>query len=73
MNSLILVIVFTFIQGYISFIYTSLQCALLYTTIDGQRRIRVTTLSLPSTMVLGNVFRGADLDAQVTYFMKQGN
>ena len=73
MNSSILVIVFTFIQGYISFIYTSLQCALLYTTIDGQRRIRVTTLSVPCTTVLSSVFRGADLDAQVTYFMKQGN
>lgn len=47
------------------------QCALLYTTIDGQRRIRVMTLSLPCTTVLSNVFRGADLDAQFTYFLKQ--
>ncbi|KAI5067109.1 hypothetical protein GOP47_0017637 [Adiantum capillus-veneris] len=46
------------------------QCALLYTTIDGQRRIRVTTLSLTCTTVLNNVFRGADLDAQFTYFLK---
>ena len=56
MNSLILVIVFTFIQGYTLFIYISLQCALLYTTIDGQRRIRVTTLSVPCTTVLSSVF-----------------
>ncbi|MCO5596334.1 hypothetical protein L7F22_050395 [Adiantum nelumboides] len=46
------------------------QCALLYTTIDGQRRIRVTTLSLTCTTVLNNVFRGADLDAQFSYFLK---
>lgn len=46
------------------------QCALLYTTIDGQRRIRVTTLSLPCSTVLSNVFRGADLDAQFAYFLK---
>eukprot|EP00250_Pteridium_aquilinum_P010450 c19397_g1_i1 orf=566-3775(-) len=46
------------------------QCALLYTTIDGQRRIRVTTLSLSCTTVLSNVFRGADLDAQFAYFLK---
>ncbi|KAF9594960.1 hypothetical protein IFM89_035530 [Coptis chinensis] len=49
----------------------SFQCALLYTTIYGERRIRVTTLSLPCTSVLGNLFRAADLDAQFTYFMKQ--
>ncbi|KAL2612677.1 hypothetical protein R1flu_024369 [Riccia fluitans] len=46
------------------------QCALLYTTVTGQRRIRVITLSLPCTSVLSNVFRGADLDAQFTYFLK---
>jgi hypothetical protein len=49
------------------------QCALLYTTIDGQRRIRITTLSVPCTTVLSNIFRGADLDAQFTYFLKHGN
>jgi protein transport protein SEC24 len=49
----------------------SFQCAVLYTTVFGQRRIRVTTLSLPCTSVLSNLFRGADLDAQFTYFLKQ--
>ena len=39
------------------------QCALLYTTSDGERRIRVHTLSLPVTSVLGNVFRSADLES----------
>ncbi|KAL3680392.1 hypothetical protein R1sor_023348 [Riccia sorocarpa] len=46
------------------------QCALLYTTVTGQRRIRVITLSLSCTTVLSNLFRGADLDAQFTYFLK---
>lgn len=49
----------------------SFQCAVLYTTVFGQRRIRVTTLSLPCTSVLSNLFRGADLDAQFTYFLKE--
>eukprot|EP00252_Welwitschia_mirabilis_P020316 TRINITY_DN4950_c0_g1_i1.p1 TRINITY_DN4950_c0_g1~~TRINITY_DN4950_c0_g1_i1.p1 ORF type:complete len:1152 (-),score=243.05 TRINITY_DN4950_c0_g1_i1:556-4011(-) len=47
------------------------QCAILYTTVLGERRIRVTTLSLPCTSVLSNLFRAADLDAQFTYFLKQ--
>ncbi|KAJ4964766.1 hypothetical protein NE237_016615 [Protea cynaroides] len=47
------------------------QCALLYTTVYGQRRIRVTTLSLPCTTVLSNLFRSADLDTQFACFLKQ--
>ncbi|PQM35755.1 protein transport protein Sec24-like [Prunus yedoensis var. nudiflora] len=47
------------------------QCALLYTTVYGQRRIRVTTLSLPCTSMLSNLFRAADLDTQFACFMKQ--
>ncbi|KAL9258600.1 transport protein SEC24 C-like protein [Drosera capensis] len=47
------------------------QCALLYTTIYGQRRIRVTTLSLSCTSTLHNLFRTADLDTQFTCFLKQ--
>ena len=41
------------------------QCALLYTTVNGERRIRVHTLALPCTNVLGNLFRSADLDVQL--------
>ncbi|XP_043719097.1 protein transport protein Sec24-like At4g32640 isoform X2 [Telopea speciosissima] len=48
----------------------SFQCALLYTTVYGQRRIRVTTLSLPCTTVLSNLFRSADLDTQFACFLK---
>ncbi|KAF7064238.1 hypothetical protein CFC21_070608 [Triticum aestivum] len=47
------------------------QCALLYTTIYGQRRIRVINISLPCTSILSNLFRCADLEAQFTYVVKQ--
>ncbi|XP_023005978.1 protein transport protein Sec24-like At4g32640 [Cucurbita maxima] len=47
------------------------QCALLYTTIFGQRRIRVSTISLPCTSMLNNLFRSADLDTQFACFLKQ--
>ncbi|XP_074319619.1 protein transport protein SEC24 B-like [Silene latifolia] len=49
----------------------SFQCAILYTTVYGQRRIRVMTLSLPCTSGLPNLFRSADLDTQFTCFLKQ--
>lgn len=49
-----------------------IQCALLYTTVYGQRRIRVITLSLPVTSMLSNLFRAADLDTQFCCFLKQG-
>jgi len=41
---------------------SALQCAVLYTTITGQRRIRVINLSLANTLALGNVFKFAELD-----------
>uniref|UniRef100_A0A453K5L5 Sec23/Sec24 trunk domain-containing protein n=1 Tax=Aegilops tauschii subsp. strangulata TaxID=200361 RepID=A0A453K5L5_AEGTS len=47
------------------------QCALLYTTVYGQRRIRVINISLPCTSMLSNLFRCADLEAQFTYVVKQ--
>uniref|UniRef100_A0A7N0TRM7 Uncharacterized protein n=1 Tax=Kalanchoe fedtschenkoi TaxID=63787 RepID=A0A7N0TRM7_KALFE len=49
----------------------SFQSALLYTTVYGQRRIRVNTLSLPCTSLLSNLFRAADLDTQFACFLKQ--
>ncbi|KAG8388134.1 hypothetical protein BUALT_Bualt02G0094300 [Buddleja alternifolia] len=49
----------------------SFQCALLYTTVYGQRRIRVSTLSLPCTNMLSNLFRSADLDTQFACMLKQ--
>ncbi|XP_017698115.3 protein transport protein Sec24-like At4g32640 [Phoenix dactylifera] len=47
------------------------QCALLYTTVYGQRRIRIINLSLPCTSMLSNLFRSADLDTQFACFLKQ--
>lgn len=47
------------------------QCALLYTTIYGQRRIRVSNLSFPCTSMLGNLFRAADMDTQFACFLRQ--
>ena len=41
------------------------QFALLYTSPEGSRRIRVHTLGLPVAGKLTHVFKGADLDAQM--------
>lgn len=48
-----------------------LQFALLYTTTEGERRVRVHTLALPITQSLGTVFRGADLDAYLSYVSRK--
>eukprot|EP01116_Phalansterium_solitarium_P017370 TRINITY_DN425_c2_g1_i2.p1 TRINITY_DN425_c2_g1~~TRINITY_DN425_c2_g1_i2.p1 ORF type:complete len:1097 (-),score=398.97 TRINITY_DN425_c2_g1_i2:225-3515(-) len=47
------------------------QCAMLYTTSDGERRIRVHTLGLGVTSALPAVFRGADLDSIVNALLRQ--
>ena len=49
------------------------QCALLYTTTSGHRRIRVHTMALPITSVLGNVFRAADLEAQTCDLVRRAS
>eukprot|EP00879_Flechtneria_rotunda_P003737 GHRR01003975.1.p1 GENE.GHRR01003975.1~~GHRR01003975.1.p1 ORF type:complete len:914 (+),score=321.96 GHRR01003975.1:246-2744(+) len=48
-----------------------LQCALLYTTTDGARRIRISTLALPVSDQMGAVFKGADLDTQLASLTRQ--
>lgn len=48
------------------------QVAVLYTSSNGQRRVRCLNLSVGSTSLIGNVFRFADLDASVTVFLKEG-
>ena len=48
------------------------QCALLYTTKAGERRIRVNTLSLTCTSVLGNLFKAADCDTILNFFARTG-
>lgn len=46
------------------------QSAILYTSADGERRVRCSNVAVPITSLLGNVFRYADLDSTMTYFTK---
>jgi protein transport protein SEC24 len=48
----------------------SFQVALLYTTADGRRRVRVHNFSTPVTSLLGNVFRWADMDTTINFLSK---
>jgi protein transport protein SEC24 len=48
------------------------QVATLYTAADGSRRVRCINLSLEATVLIGNVFKFADLDTSVTMFAKEG-
>jgi len=48
----------------------SFQCAILYTTRSGERRIRVHTLSITCTSVLGNLFKGADCETILNYYAR---
>jgi protein transport protein SEC24 len=52
-----------------SFIF--IQAAMLYTTFNGERRIRVHTLRALVTTSLANVFRHADLYSVVNLSMRQ--
>ena len=48
-----------------------MQCALLYTTAFGERRIRVLTLGFKVTSSVASLFRYADLDALTNILMRQ--
>lgn len=48
------------------------QCAILYTSAEGQRRVRVHNLAVPVTSLIANVFRLADMDTTLAYIAKQG-
>ncbi|KAB8260455.1 protein transport protein sec24 [Aspergillus pseudonomiae] len=45
-----------------------MQTAVLHTTCNGERRIRVLTLALPTTQSLADVYASADQQAIATYF-----
>ncbi|KAJ2345920.1 COPII coat Sec23p-Sfb3p heterodimer component [Coemansia sp. RSA 2618] len=46
------------------------QIALLYTTSDGQRRIRVHNLAVPCTTLIGGMFRTAEVDTGMNLMAK---
>ncbi|KAJ2617786.1 COPII coat Sec23p-Sfb3p heterodimer component [Coemansia sp. RSA 1365] len=46
------------------------QVALLYTTSDGQRRIRVHNLAVPCTTLIGSMFRNSEVDASMNLIAK---
>ncbi|KAJ2800784.1 COPII coat Sec23p-Sfb3p heterodimer component [Coemansia guatemalensis] len=46
------------------------QAALLYTTSDGQRRIRVHNLAVPCTTLIGSMFRNSEIDASMNLIAK---
>ncbi|KAG0253224.1 COPII coat Sec23p-Sfb3p heterodimer component [Mortierella polycephala] len=48
----------------------SFQVALLYTTVDGRRRVRVHNFSTPITTSLGDVFRWSDMDTTLNFLGK---
>ena len=51
--------------------YASIQCAVLHTTTDGHRRVRVVNLALQVGDLGANVFRFADMDVVVAHFVRQ--
>jgi len=51
--------------------YASIQCAVLHTTADGRRLVRVINLALQVADLASNVFRFADMDIVVAHFMRQ--
>lgn len=47
-----------------------MQCALLYTTIGGQRRLRIHNLSLNCSAQLSELFKSCETDALINFFAK---
>ena len=47
------------------------QCAVLYTSASGQRRVRVHNIAVPVTSLLASVFRLADMDTTLAYIAKE--
>ncbi|KAK7909734.1 hypothetical protein WMY93_014418 [Mugilogobius chulae] len=47
-----------------------IQCALLYTTLGGQRRLRIHNLSLNCTSQLSNLYKSCETDSLINFFAK---
>jgi protein transport protein SEC24 len=48
-----------------------IQCAVLHTTADGRRRVRVINLALQVAELASDVFKFADMDVVVAHFTRQ--
>jgi protein transport protein SEC24 len=51
--------------------YASIQCAVLHTTADGCRRVRVINSALQVADIAANVFRFADMDVVMAHSVRQ--
>lgn len=47
-----------------------IQCALLYTTVSGQRRLRIHNLSLTCSTQLADLYKSCETDALINFFSK---
>jgi protein transport protein SEC24 len=52
--------------------HAHVQCAALYTSAEGKRRVRVLNVAVQVAELAGNVFRMADMDAVVCHLAKDG-